>query len=129
VSTMPATSAPAGEMNVTPMIDVLLVLLVIFMVSQPHRMALEVQVPPPAAPNPRTYPQVIVELTAGGGAALNGQPVSIDRLPGQLRSALDLRPVKLVYVKAHPERRYQEVIGVIDLVRGAGADLVAFTPP
>ena len=126
---MPATTASTGEMNVTPMIDILLVLLVIFMVSQPHRMALEVQVPLPAAPNPRSYPQIVVELAAGGGAALNGQVVPIERLPGQLRSALDRRAVKLVYVKAHSERRYQEVIGLVDLVRGSGADLIAFTPP
>ena len=129
MSAMTARGVASADINVTPMIDILLVLLVIFMVSQPNRMALEVQVPPPASPGLPSQPQIVVALTADGGAALNGQPVPMAGLSSLLRSALEYRPTKVVYVKAHAERRYQEVITAVDVIRGAGADLVAFLPP
>jgi biopolymer transport protein ExbD len=129
MATAAAGSAHAGEMNVTPMIDILLVLLVIFMISQPNRMALEVQVPPPAAGPDNRYPQVVLELPADGGVAVNGQPVPAAEVEARLRTILAPRTVKLVYVKADTERHYQEVIGAVDLARGAGADVVAFMPP
>ena len=120
------------DINVTPMIDVLLVLLIIFMVLHSQRMALTLQVPPsgdPGVPDYPHYPQIVVELTASGALAINDEPVAAEALANRLRSALGTRTVKLVYVKADAERAYQEVIGVVDAVRGAGADLVSFTPP
>ena len=127
-----ASKDASAEMNVTPMIDILLVLLVIFMVSQPNRMALEVQVPPPESapdrPAPPPHPAIVVELAADGGVALNGQPVAGADLPNLVRAALEHRGMKVVYVKAHPDRRYQEVVTAVDVVRGAGADVVAFMP-
>src|SRR5690348_18129465 len=88
------TGASAGvqsDINVTPMIDVLLVLLIIFMITQPlSRMALDVQVPPPDTPQTTKAPpsQIVLELGDDGGYAINGQPVpKEDRKSTRLNSS------------------------------------------
>ena len=117
------------EINVTPMIDVLLVLLVAFFIlnlPMPHIM---VQVPPPVQAGPGGgTPQLILQLPDGGGYLLNKQPVPDDELDAVLRSVLDGRPVKLLFMGAGPDRRYQELVTAIDRARGAGAEVVAFLP-
>jgi biopolymer transport protein ExbD len=120
----------AAEPNVTPFIDVLLVLLVIFMVAQGIRSTLPVQTPPPgpaAGPEP-AEPQIVLALGSDGGYAINGQPVPAPQLVEQLRAIYATRPAKLLFVDAAPPRTYQEVIAAMDLARGAGAAIVAFMP-
>ncbi len=128
-------SAAPGEVNhepnVIPMIDIMLVLLIIFMVSQPlARMAMDVQVPPPetASKSRASSNQIVLELTADGGYAINTQPVPKDQLDTQLHAIFDPRPAKLMFVKSAPERTYQEVIEAMDIARGAGVQVIGFTP-
>jgi biopolymer transport protein TolR len=121
----------ASEPNVVPMIDILLVLLIIFMITQPlSRMALDVQVPPPEPPVVSKAPptQIVLELTRDGGYQINGQPVPKNQLDAQLHAIYDSRPAKLMFVKAAPERIYQEVIEAMDIARGAGVQVIGFTP-
>jgi biopolymer transport protein ExbD len=120
-----------SDINVTPMIDVLLVLLIIFMITQPlSRMALDVQVPPPDTPQTTKAPpsQIVLELPDGAGYSINGQPVPRDQLDTQIHAIYDQRPAKLLFIKAGPNRLYQDVIEAMDVARGAGVQIIGFTP-
>lgn len=115
--------------NVTPMIDVLLVLLVIFMLAMQLRMILNVQVPTPASQEPgEGAPQLILDLRSDGSYALNQQVVAFAALEARLRNLFAGTGRKALYVRAAPLRRYREVIEAIDLAKGAGVPLVAFMP-
>ena len=121
----------SSEPNVVPMIDILLVLLIIFMITQPlSRMAMDVQVPPPEPPTVSKTPpsQIVLELTDDGGDAINGQPVPKDQLDTQIHAIYDQRPAKLLFIKAGPNRIYQDVINAMDVARGAGVQIIGFTP-
>jgi biopolymer transport protein ExbD len=122
----------SAEPNVVPMIDILLVLLIIFMVSQPlSRMAMRVQIAPP---DTRTQQQsaannqIVLELPDGGGYLINQQPVPENQLESQLKTIYDPRPAKLLFIKAGQNRVYQEVIEAMDVARSAGVQIVGFTP-
>ncbi|MEZ4413675.1 MAG: biopolymer transporter ExbD [Gemmatimonadales bacterium] len=131
---MAAGGAPgevSSEINVTPMIDVLLVLLIIFMIAQPlSRMAMDVQVPPPDTPNTNQQPsfQIVLELLDDGTYAINTQPYPKDQLDAQLHAIYDDRPAKLMFIKAGPNRIYQDVVEAMDIARGAGVQVIGFTP-
>jgi biopolymer transport protein ExbD len=126
-----ARGALTSEPNVVPMIDILLVLLIIFMITQPlSRMALDVQVPPPDTPQTTKAPpsQIVLELGDDGGYAINGQPVPKDQLDTQIHAIYDQRPAKLLFIKAGGNRIYQDVIEAMDVARGAGVQIIGFTP-
>ena len=121
----------SSEPNVVPMIDILLVLLIIFMITQPlSRMAMDVQVPPPEPPTVSKTPpsQIVLELTDDGGYAINGQPVPKDQLDTQIHAIYDQRPAKLLFIKAGPNRIYQDIVEAMDVARGAGVQIIGFTP-
>ena len=129
------TSTAPGEVtsepNVIPMIDIMLVMLIIFMVSQPlARMAIDIQVPPQEAATKSNAQsnQIVLELTAEGGYAINTQPVPKDQLDTQFHAIFDSRPAKLMFVKSAPDRTYQDVIEAMDIARGAGVQVIGFTP-
>jgi biopolymer transport protein ExbD len=120
----------SSEPNVIPMIDILLVLLIIFMISQPlARMAIDVQVPP-AETSKQQGPstQIVLEIQADGNYQINGQPVPRGQLDTQIHAIYDNRPTKLIFLKSHPDRTYQEAIEAMDVVRGAGVQVIGFTP-
>ena len=128
-------SAAPGEVtsepNVIPMIDIMLVMLIIFMVSQPlARMALDVQVPPQeqASKSNANSNQIVLELTEDGGYAINTQPVPKDQLDTQIHAIFDTRPAKLMFIKSAGGRTYQDVIDAMDVARGAGVQVIGFTP-
>ena len=123
--------APQAEPNVVPMIDILLVLLIIFMITQPlSRMAIDVQVPPEqTADTPQmSNDQIVLQLGDDGSYAINGQPVPKAALNNQFHAIYDQRPAKVLFIKAGPNRVYQEVIEAMDIARGAGVQLIGFTP-
>jgi biopolymer transport protein TolR len=131
MSTGDSSGGIQSEPNVIPMIDIMLVMLIIFMVSQPlSRMALDVQVPPQetATKSDAKSNQIVLELTADGGYAINTQPVPPQQLDTQLHAIFDARPAKLLFVKAAPTRIYQDVIDAMDVARGAGVQVIGFTP-
>jgi biopolymer transport protein TolR len=121
----------SAEPNVIPMIDIMLVLLIIFMISQPlTRMVMRVQVPPmeTAAVASPTTAQIVLELTADGSYAINAQPVPKDQLDEQIHVIYDQRPAKLMFLKSAPDRLYSEVIEAMDIAKGAGVQVIGFTP-
>ena len=124
-------TAVKSEPNVVPMIDILLVLLIIFMITQPlSRMAMDVQVPPPeqTTTTQQANNQIVLELADDGGYAINGQPVPKDQLDTQIHAIFDPRPAKLLFIKAGSNRIYQDVVEAMDVARGAGVQIIGFTP-
>ena len=122
----------SSDINVTPLIDVLLVLLIIFMITQPmSRMAFDVQVPPEQQQKQKQQPstQIVLELLPDGGYAINKQPYTKAQLDGAVHQFYDNRPAKLMFIKAAPNRKYGDVIDVMDIAHGAGVQIIGFTPP
>lgn len=121
-----------SEPNVVPMIDILLVLLIIFMIAQPlNRMAMSIQVPPEentTTTTPTKSNQIVLELKDDGTYAINAQPVPKPQLDQQLHAIYDPRPAKLLFIKAGPNRIYQDVVEAMDIARGAGVQIIGFTP-
>ena len=131
ISTGDNRGGVTSEPNVVPMIDILLVLLIIFMITQPlSRMAIDVQVPPMQEPDqkPTKSDQIVLELTDDGSYLINSQPVPKDQLDYQLHNIYDNRPAKLMFIKPGPNRIYQDVIEAMDVARGAGVQVIGFTP-
>ncbi len=122
-----------SEPNLTPMIDVLLVPLIIFMVIVPTaRKAIDVQLPDPT-PQPVTAPtsdQIVLEVQKDGSYLINKQPVSggTTGLSQMLHTTFDTRPEKIMFVKGDPAAKYQQVIQAMDIARGAGVLVIGVTP-
>jgi biopolymer transport protein TolR len=128
---MPAAAtdrAVVNEINVTPMIDVLLVLLISFFLMQKDRNVIPAVVPAPQLSIRSDGAPLVLELTAAGGFRLNGQPIPDLALEAQLAAVFEARPVKLLFVDAAGDRTYQEVVTAMDRARGAGAQVVALMP-
>jgi biopolymer transport protein ExbD len=122
----------SSEPNVVPMIDILLVLLIIFMITQPlSRTSISIQVAPPAeqttAPS-QVNNQIVLELADDGSYAINQQPVPKDQLDTQLHAIFDPRPAKLLFVKPGLNRKFQDVIEAMDIAKGTGVQIIGFTP-
>jgi biopolymer transport protein ExbD len=133
---MSAGGANAGltnEINVTPMIDVLLVLLIIFMAAIPSmRKAIDLQLPDPTpsvAPANATSNQIVLEVFPNGQYSINTEKVSGDRnLARRLKEIYDPRPEKIIFVKGDSKIKYGEVIHAMDLARGAGVKVIGVPP-
>jgi len=121
-----------SDINITPFIDVLLVLLVIFMITQPMlRKVLEIQVPKEEQSQSTTQPStnIVIEIAADGALSINTQPVTMATLDAKLHEIYDPRPDKLLFIKVANNRPYSEVIGIIDVARGAGVKVFGLAPP
>jgi len=111
----------SSDINVTPMIDVLLVLLIIFMITLPlGRRDFEVQVPPEQ--------QTKSKSQSSAQIVLDKQPLSFPQLDAKLHEIYDPRPVKLLFIKAAPTRKYGDVVQAMDIAHGAGVQVIGFTP-
>lgn len=119
-------SSEVADINMTPMIDVLLVLLVIFIIVQMNlQRAFDIQLPvddtQAAQPNPDV---IIMEINGAGGVSINTKAVQPAALEQFLSEIYKNRPNKVIFVKAAPDATYGKVIEYIDIARSAGVAVI-----
>jgi len=124
-------SGNRAQINVTPMIDELLVLLIIFMVIVPQRSTgFDTHVPQPAngAPPDQHPRDIVVSVRADHSLDINTQAVTWDDLADRLRAIFATRVNPVLFVAGAPGIEFQEVARVIDIARGVGVARVALMP-
>lgn len=118
-------SGPKSEINVTPLVDVVLVLLIIFMVVQPLlQMGYVVQVPPNSntpPPPEASKDQIIVTVTGSNDVYLNKEKIDPQNLPIRLQEVLRNRGNKVVFFSADDGVKYGRAMEIMDTVRNNGA--------
>jgi len=126
------TSGPKSDINMTPMIDVLLVLIIIFMVITPLTPkgleALIPQPPPPGSVDPGNIRTVVISINQDHSMLINLDPITEADLQNRLVDIFKTRAERVVFVKGDPNLEFSWVAKVIDIAHGAQIDKVGLMP-
>lgn len=119
---------PLSEINVTPLVDVMLVLVVIFLVTAPLLAgSLRLDLPRAGGAVPSAAPAAVaVALDPQGAVFLDGQPIEMPQLAERLRQAASVNPGTEVQLRADRSVPYGRVVEVLDLAQGAGLNRIGF---
>jgi biopolymer transport protein TolR len=119
----------SAEPNVTPMIDVLLVLLIVFMVASVQRHhTIDAQLPVSSCDLCANRPQIVLEVLPGPSYRINRAPVASGDLLSNLYAIYESRPEKLIQVAGSPGVRYDDVIAAMDVAKSAGVRVISVAP-
>jgi biopolymer transport protein ExbD len=127
------TPGPKSDINITPMTDVMLVLLVLFLVLQPGlQKGLDVQVPPREEAlqieEDLHRDQIVLYVEPGIEYSINREPVSAAELVTRIREIFEPRARKVLFVKGSEQVLYRDVIRAVDLAMAAGVEVVGLVP-
>jgi len=119
--------AVLGDINVTPLVDVVLVLLLVFMVTAPMMSrGIDVSLPVANQPDVSQEDRITVSVNARGTVYIGDQPVALPLLEEQLRGRVQGLATKVVYLRADQALRYSKVIEVVDIMKHAGVEQIGF---
>ena len=127
-------SGAVSDINITPMVDVLLCLLIFTMVIQPGLLkGVDVQVPAPdststAAADTRNRDQIILHVAAGPVYSINHEPVAAGDLEATIRQVFHDRRRKVLFVEGAEDAVYADVVAAVDMARGAGIRVIGLVP-
>ena len=129
VSVPRESSSMQFEMNVTPFLDILLVLLILFMyLSLSQQKVLTAQLPDPTAESTENTPSIVLEVRPNAMYAINSRPVARGELEARLRGIYEGRPTKTIIVRGTPGIVYQDVVTAVDIAKGAGVVAIGLAP-